>query len=145
MRILILSILFNLTWFSLNGQTLNKDSSSKENLLLITKNDGGEYIGEIISDDGREILIVTKSIGKLFINKSEIKSITKVNEKISERKNGEFRSSGPFTTRYYFTNNALPIKKMKIMHWFMYMDLKYISVLQIKLLLELWQVGLLVL
>lgn len=111
MRILILSILFNLTWFSLNGQTLNKDSSSKENLLLITKNDGGEYIGEIISDDGREILIVTKSIGKLFINKSEIKSITKVNEKISERKNGEFRSSGPFTTRYYFTNNALPIKK----------------------------------
>ena len=26
-------------------------------------------------------------------------------------KNGEFRASGPFTTRYYFTNNALPIKK----------------------------------
>ena len=47
MRILILSILFNLTWFSLNGQTLNKDSSSKENLLLIIKNDGGEYIGEL--------------------------------------------------------------------------------------------------
>ena len=27
----------------------------------------------------------------------------------------EFRDSGPFTTRYYFTNNALPVKKKKIM------------------------------
>ena len=111
MRLIIISVLLNIICFNISSQSLISDTNIIENLFLVTKNDGGEYIGEIISDDGREILMVTKSIGKLFINKSDIKSITKVNEKISERKNGEFRSSGPFTTRYYFTNNALPIKK----------------------------------
>ena len=30
-------------------------------LSLLVKNDGTEYIGEIISDDGREVLIMTKA------------------------------------------------------------------------------------
>ena len=95
----------------INAQFAEGDSLSSKNLFLIIKNDGGEYIGEIISDDGREILVITKQVGKLYLNKSEISSISKVEEKISSIKNGEFRASGPFTTRYYFTNNALPIKR----------------------------------
>ena len=94
-----------------NAQFAKVDSLISKKLFLIIKNDGGEYIGEIISDDGREILVVTKQIGKLYLNKSEISSITKVDEKINSINIGEFRASGPFTTRYYFTNNALPIKK----------------------------------
>ena len=97
--------------FQISAQTSSENEEKKENLVLIIKNSGGEYIGEIVSDDGREILLITKTIGKIYINKSEISSISKVDENIVSNKNGEFRASGPFTTRYYFTNNALPIKK----------------------------------
>ena len=108
--LLLFTMIFTLC-SQINAQFAEGDSLSSKNLFLIIKNDGGEYIGEIISDDGREILVITKQVGKLYLNKSEISSISKVEEKISSIKNGEFRASGPFTTRYYFTNNALPIKR----------------------------------
>jgi hypothetical protein len=63
-----------------------------------------------LSDDGREILIVTEKLGKIFIPKSEINSIVVIKDKNSIVR-GEFHSEGPFTTRHSFTTNALPIKK----------------------------------
>lgn len=92
--------------FSQNQDT----TSSKEQQYVITKQNGNEYIGIILQDDGREVLIETTTLGKIYIPKSEISSIIK----IEDRKDiiyGEYRSSGPFTTRYAFTSNALPIKK----------------------------------
>ena len=86
----IILFLFTITFtlFSqINAQFVEGDSLSSKNLFLIIKNDGGEYIGEIISDDGREILVITKQVGKLYLNKSEISSISKVEEKISSIKN----------------------------------------------------------
>ena len=87
----------------------NKDSTSKT-YYLIKKSDGNELYGEILEDDGREILLETKNIGKIYINKSDIKEIIDIN-KLEVENYGEFRETGPFTTRYYFTNNALPVKK----------------------------------
>jgi hypothetical protein len=84
---------------------------NEKKLFLITKTDGGEFIGEIISDDGRELLLMTATIGKIYINKSDISRITFVDEKSTNKVGGEFRAEGPFTTRYFFTNNSLPIKK----------------------------------
>jgi len=93
------------------AQEIETDSTSKEKVYyLIKKADGNELYGYIISDDGREILLETKTIGKVYINKSDIKEIIDINHKDIENY-GEFRETGPFTTRYYFTNNALPIKK----------------------------------
>ena len=62
--ILVLSITI-LPQFILSQES-NKDSNK---LFLIKKTDGGEFIGEIISDDGREVLILTKTIGKVYIRK----------------------------------------------------------------------------
>jgi hypothetical protein len=77
---------------------------------LIVKNDGNEYVALILSDDGREVLIETKSLGKIYIPKSDIKSMRPINynEDISK---GEVSTAGVFTTRYQFTTNCFPIKK----------------------------------
>lgn len=80
------------------------------NTYLITKTNGTEYIGKILSDDGREILIQTENLGKIYIPKSDVKSIVLISDRKSIIR-GEYHSSGPFTTRHAFTTNALPITK----------------------------------
>lgn len=77
---------------------------------LVTKNDGNEYVGLILSDDGREVLIQTQTLGKVYIPKSDIKSIRPL-DLVDDVKRGEFNSAGVFTTRYQFTTNCFPIKK----------------------------------
>ena len=88
------------------AQTTTKDTT----LRLVERNDGVKYIAKILSDDGREVLLETQELGKLYILKSEIKRISII-EDLGEIKNGELREESPFSTRYAFTNNALPIKK----------------------------------
>ena len=58
----------------------SSDTISVKKIVLIKKIDGGEFIGEIISSDDREILIKTKTtIGRLYISKSDISSISFIN------------------------------------------------------------------
>jgi hypothetical protein len=77
---------------------------------LIIRNNGIEYVCQILSDDGRELLISTQQLGRLYIPKSEVKSITLVDQQ-TDFKAGEYLGTGVFTTRYQFTTNAFPIKK----------------------------------
>tara|TARA_B110000902_G_C14205947_1_gene549587 strand:+ start:185 stop:1357 length:1173 start_codon:yes stop_codon:yes gene_type:complete len=105
----LITLFFIVFQISITAQS--GDSTDSKKLVLITKNNGGEFIGEIISDDGREILLMTTNIGKIYINKSDISGITLVDEKSTSKIGGEFRAEGPFTTRYFFTNNSLPLKK----------------------------------
>lgn len=101
-----LMYLFLFLFISLNGFAQQEDS-----LKVVRTRDGEFRIGKIISDDGREILLETKEIGKIYIRKQDITSIEAYSEKNIKVVNGEFRDSGPFTTRYFFTTNAFPIKK----------------------------------
>lgn len=94
---------------SLEEEPLNASVYSDSVLYKITKHDGTVYVGQILSDDGREVLINSQTLGKIFIPKSEITSIHPLTEE--QINTGKYRDVGPFTTRYYFTNNALPIKK----------------------------------
>lgn len=77
---------------------------------IVVKHDGNEYVGQILSDDGREVLIETKSLGKIYIPKSDIKSIRPLDYAEDVAK-GEVSTAGVFTTRYQFTTNCFPIKK----------------------------------
>lgn len=77
---------------------------------VITLADGSEIIGHVLSDNGKEVIIETDNLGKIYLDKKDIKTI--VNKvKDDEIYYGEYQAEGPFTTRYSFTNNALPIKK----------------------------------
>ncbi|MDQ3110909.1 MAG: hypothetical protein M3R17_13535 [Bacteroidota bacterium] len=106
----ILSVLFISVPAVSFSQVSTSDTTKQKQIVVITKNDGNQYTGVILSDDGREILIETQTLGKIYIPKADIKSIVKV-EDATQVVNGEFQPTGPFTTRYSFTTNALPIKK----------------------------------
>lgn len=87
------------------------ETNPKENELhRVTKIDGTTYIGKILSDDGREILIETEKLGKIYIRKSEIRSIELIDSK-KDYALGVYVGTGVFTTRYQFTTNAFPIKR----------------------------------
>ena len=112
MRIFLSAILLAFCSITLSSLTYGQveDTIQQKRMLVITT-DGVERVGYILSDDGREILLETKNVGKIYILKSTIKSIEEIDDAELEISNGDIRTAGPFTTRYYFTTNALPIKK----------------------------------
>lgn len=98
---------------------VNAQENPKDTITyLVTTTNGVQYIGTIVSDDGRELLIETKAIGRLYIAKAKVKSISKIKEsslkKIEENyaeEEEEVSLDNPFSTRYYFTTNCFPVKK----------------------------------
>jgi hypothetical protein len=105
----ILTTLLLMLLFSTAIAQVNKEK--QDSLSVITLNSGETRIGKILSDDGREILLETTDIGKIYIRKETIKSIEPFIAKDFQNVQGELRGAGPFTTRYCFTTNSLPIKK----------------------------------
>lgn len=87
----------------------NPTDNSKP-LYIIIKSNGVEYIGYLLQDDGREVLIETQKLGKVYIPKADIKEMRPLNEE-QELIDDEFKPNNPFSTRYSFTTNALPVKK----------------------------------
>jgi hypothetical protein len=106
----LLILIFGITAFETVKSQVTQNTEIDTNTYVIIRNNGVEVIGKILSDDGREVLILTEALGKIFIPKSDIRSI-KVIDITKEIVNGEYRSSGPFTTRYQFTTNSFPIEK----------------------------------
>jgi len=96
----LLLVIFNLT---LNAQVEVQKKS------IVTKNDGTEYVGVILQQDAREILLQTETVGELIIPKHEIRSIEEfTGEKYASAK---YAGSDIYATRYFISNNGLPMKK----------------------------------
>ncbi|WP_428234730.1 hypothetical protein [Gracilimonas sp.] len=77
---------------------------------LIIKNDGSRYVGQIISQDAREVILLTKELGEIAIPKHEIKEMRELtSEEITD--DGRLRRENTFATRYYISTNANPISK----------------------------------
>jgi hypothetical protein len=106
------NILFSLVAFLiiLTNSIHAQKNPTDTNTYVVVKTNGVEYIGKILNDDGRELLLDTKALGKIFITKSDIKTITLIASK-KDVIFGEYRAQGPFTTRYQFTTNAFSIKR----------------------------------
>lgn len=77
--------------------------------VVVIKNDGTEYIGYIIKQDEREILLETENLGRLYIPKHEIKSITELTG--AEIVGREYLGDPIFGTRYFVTTNGYTGKK----------------------------------
>lgn len=93
-------------WSEILAQVTPADT----NLYRVVKYNNQEYIGRILNDDGREVLLETSTLGKIYIVKSDIQSITIVHREIDFVGN-EYRGTGVFTTRYQFSTNAFPLQK----------------------------------
>jgi hypothetical protein len=96
-------LVFLIITVAVNGQVDERKRS------LVTKNDGTEYIGIILQQDAREILLLTESIGEVFIPRHEIKSIEELKEE--DYQGGKYLGENMFATRYFLTTNGLPMKK----------------------------------
>lgn len=109
---LILFIFLSNQLFS-QDETNNNDKNtelSKEEYYEVVKNDGTKYFGVILSNDEREVLIRTDELGKLYIPKHEIKSITKI-DKETYSLGSKYIGADAFASRHFLTANALPVDK----------------------------------
>ncbi len=84
--------------------------SKADKFYELIKNDGTVLTGQFISEDIHEIQIKTKELGDIAVPKHELKSIKEIKQnEVVDRTEAEKEES--FSTRYFFTTNALPIKK----------------------------------
>ena len=91
------------------AQDTTKVTSQLKKTFVITKNDGTEYTGLIITQDEREVLIETKELGRLYIPKHEIKSIRELTP--ADVKSGILPGNNIFSSRYFLTTNGLRMRK----------------------------------
>jgi hypothetical protein len=80
-----------------------------ERIFVVTKNDGTHFVGRIISQDPREVLIETAN-GQIYIPRHEIRQIREALQgEVSSK--GIFMPAEVFSTRYFITTNGLTVKK----------------------------------
>lgn len=106
--LLILLLVCSNSLLAQQSDTITTSSQDPEK-YIVTKNDGTQYIGVILEQDERELLILTESIGRIYIPKHEIHSVEKLNE--TDYRKGKYLGDNLYATRYFLTTNGLPMKK----------------------------------
>ncbi len=106
--LLLLILVSGNSLFAQQSDTITTTSQDSEK-SIITKNDGTVYIGVILEQDEREVMILTESIGRLYIPKHEIQSIELISE--TDYRKGKYLGDNLYATRYFLTTNGLPMKK----------------------------------
>jgi len=85
------------------------EGTQERKLSIVIKNDGTEFIGYIISQDERELLIETENIGRVVIPKHEIREIREVTQR--DMRDGVYVGNNIFSSRYFLTTNGLSMNK----------------------------------
>ncbi len=102
-----------LTSFITTKNYAQTDSTSyvkDEKTYIIETVDGNFFMGTIISQDAKEVLVLTKDRGEISIPKYQVKSIKELEEGQINSK-GEYVPNEVFATRYFITTNGLPLEK----------------------------------
>jgi hypothetical protein len=95
---------FMILWFFGTSFGQNAGDTTLINHKIIKQN-GVAFVGKIISQDARELLVDTKEMGLVYIPRHEIREIVEI--RAGEKGvNGEL-----FSTRYFLTTNGFPVKK----------------------------------
>lgn len=107
----ILALLVSL--FCTVNQTMAQIDTTKTMLnktYVITTAEGNEFLGTISYQDEKEVVIETKTMGKVSIPKYQIKEMKEVTGKeISS--GGDYIPEQRFASRYFITTNGLPLTK----------------------------------
>jgi hypothetical protein len=106
--IILLMCIFALNVFSQENPAQPVSDTTK--MHVITKNDRTTFVGRIVSQDAREVLIETKEIGLVAIPKHEIREIREIETRELNVK-GDYVPGEVFATRYFITTNGLSIAK----------------------------------
>jgi len=87
------------------------DSSESDTITYrITTSDGGEIIGKILTQDEREIYVLTREGKKVYIPQYVIKEMVPLKSSDFNAQ-GYFVGEDAFATRYFITTNGLAMKK----------------------------------
>jgi len=105
-HLIYFSLFFTITSTYLQAQ-IARDTTQT---YVIIKNDGAEYVGKIIAEDARELLLRTDHLGNMYIPKHEIKEI--VLQTMGNDARGE-----QFSTRYYFSTNGFSLSDENYVIW----------------------------
>lgn len=98
------------TSISVAQTTTELNQITDSTLYRIHTDNGKDFIGYIIKNDPREILLRLTDNREVYIPQLSIEKIEKINE-LSFNSNGEFVGEDKFATRYFLTTNGLPLKK----------------------------------
>ena len=113
MKTLLLCPFVFLFFFISLTPSIAQDTSAEQEpptIHVITKNDGSRFVGEILFQDAREVLIKTEELGEVYIPRHEIRHIREATAE-DLLKTGEFTPAEIFATRYFITTNGLPVEK----------------------------------
>lgn len=101
------TLLFAAGTLKAQNDTLNLQDSTTYRFI---KTDGGELMGKIISQDPREILILSTDNRQIYLPQHVVKEIIVV--KASDfNSQGTYVGEDKFATRYFLSTNGLPVKK----------------------------------
>ncbi len=101
--ILFFLILFLFSSYFLQAQT--QDTS----LVTIETVDGNTFLGKVIREDSESVILQTENLGKITIQKKDIKSRELV--EVGQIKEGEVWFANPQSTRYFWAPNGYGLKK----------------------------------
>ncbi|WP_026463143.1 hypothetical protein [Adhaeribacter aquaticus] len=91
-----------------NG-AVGQSAADSTSLYKVETTDGNEYIGTITLEAADYIQLKTARLGSLMLSKSDIRSLTPINQ--DRIRNGQFWFDNPQATRYLFSPNGYGLKK----------------------------------